>query len=389
MTFSDAQVRLLASKLEAKHIRVRESQGKELSYIEGWHSIAEANRIFGFDGWDRETLHVECIWQQGGREPRSCAYMARVRIRVRAGDTVVSRDGTGFGQGTGANLGEAQEKAVKEAETDATKRALSTFGNIFGLALYDKDQKGVRRPRSLALRSAPEAAFAAKDAPMAWSLMSATGAVVAEYQSPRDFCAGLRQSLEEAVDQKSLEELWRLNDGHLSELRRYRPELRTSRGAHYVDLLERVFDKQFQRLSVPAPRPISAGREPDVAPGSDAGVAGSRRIRDTGHLARVGARPCLVCGRAPSHAHHLMFAQPRAMGSKVSDEWTVPLCYLHHRALHDHGAEERWWQERDIDPLAEAQRLWQETRRGAAPTDALEAPAPAQEAEPAGAAAGD
>jgi hypothetical protein len=80
------------------------------------------------------------------------------------------------------------------------------------------------------------------------------------------------------------------------------------------------------------------------------------------HLRFVGARPCLVCGRSPSHAHHLRHAQPRALGRKVSDEWVVPLCALHHRALHGVGREEVWWQEKKLDPLTEARKLWRESR---------------------------
>jgi hypothetical protein len=85
-------------------------------------------------------------------------------------------------------------------------------------------------------------------------------------------------------------------------------------------------------------------------------------LRDAAHLQFVADLPCIVCGRSSGHAHHLLFAQPRAMGRKVSDEWTVPLCLLHHRALHDAGNEERWWEERRIDARAEAEALWQQSR---------------------------
>jgi len=145
MPFSEAQVRLLSTKLNEKVVRTRQLGGKTLSYIEGWHVIAEANRIFGFDGWDRETVAAECIWQEPKREPKVCAYAVRVRIKVRAGNTMICREGSGVGQGTGVTLGEAHESALKEAETDAMKRAFATFGNQFGLALYDKEQNGVRR----------------------------------------------------------------------------------------------------------------------------------------------------------------------------------------------------------------------------------------------------
>ncbi len=50
------------------------------------------------------------------------------------------------------------------------------------------------------------------------------------------------------------------------------------------------------------------------------------------------------------------------MGRKVSDEWVVPLSTAHHRAVHDVGNEERWWEHPGIDPVSEAQRLWQQTR---------------------------
>ena len=86
------------------------------------------------------------------------------------------------------------------------------------------------------------------------------------------------------------------------------------------------------------------------------------RRRDRDHLKFVSTQSCLACGRRPSDAHHLRFAQQRAMGRKVSDEYTVPLCRLHHRELHRHGDERRWWQQLAIDPLQSAQRLWQQTQ---------------------------
>lgn len=82
------------------------------------------------------------------------------------------------------------------------------------------------------------------------------------------------------------------------------------------------------------------------------------RERDRDHLRFVASQPCLVCGRIPSDAHHIKFAEQRAMGRKVSDRLTVPLCRLHHRELHRRGKERAWWQIREIDPLAVAARLW-------------------------------
>ncbi len=96
-------------------------------------------------------------------------------------------------------------------------------------------------------------------------------------------------------------------------------------------------------------------------------ISAPRRVRDKEHLRYVAQQPCLVCGRSPGHAHHLRFAQPRALGRKVSDEWVVPLCATHHRALHGVGDEERWWKERGIDPIGHARILWWTTRFSKAP----------------------
>lgn len=82
------------------------------------------------------------------------------------------------------------------------------------------------------------------------------------------------------------------------------------------------------------------------------------RRRSKAHLAFVREHPCLVCRQTPSDAHHLKFAQPRALGRKVSDEFTVPLCRSHHQALHRHGNERAWWIDMQISPLPVASELW-------------------------------
>ena len=86
------------------------------------------------------------------------------------------------------------------------------------------------------------------------------------------------------------------------------------------------------------------------------------RLRDRDHRNFVSTQPCVVCGRSPSDAHHLRFAQPRALGRKVSDEFTVPVCRLHHRELHRTGDEAAWWRRIKIDPLPIAHRLWRRAR---------------------------
>jgi hypothetical protein len=153
--FSAEQIAALAAPLDRAKVRQREQGRTAVSYIEGWQVIAEANRIFGFDGWQRLTLQLRCIHQAerligsraNGREPKpgwGVTYTARVRITVGGpGLPVVIREGCGAGHGIDTDLGQAHESALKEAETDAMKRALMTFGNPFGLALYDKQQREV------------------------------------------------------------------------------------------------------------------------------------------------------------------------------------------------------------------------------------------------------
>jgi hypothetical protein len=92
-----------------------------------------------------------------------------------------------------------------------------------------------------------------------------------------------------------------------------------------------------------------------------------RRYRDRAHLEFVSSQPCLLCGRRPSDAHHLRFAQPRALGRRVSDEFTVPLCRTHHRILHRRGDEPAWWESVKLDPVAVARQLWERTRLNGAP----------------------
>jgi hypothetical protein len=98
-----------------------------------------------------------------------------------------------------------------------------------------------------------------------------------------------------------------------------------------------------------------------------------RRYRDRAHLRFVSAQPCLICGRRPSDAHHLRFAQPRALGRRVSDEYTVPLCRSHHRALHRCGDETAWWKRNGVDPIGVAAELWQRTRLDGPRAERIEA----------------
>jgi DNA repair and recombination protein RAD52 len=157
--FSVQQKRELRGKLWKKHVKGRELGNIILSYIEGWHAIDEANRIFGFDMWTRETVEIKCVHETGyqrkgydnkpDKDMWKVSYIAKVRVRV--GDVVREGFGAGHGFSEPNNAGDAHESALKEAETDAMKRALMTFGNKFGLALYDKGQDNVSEKQPVAL----------------------------------------------------------------------------------------------------------------------------------------------------------------------------------------------------------------------------------------------
>jgi DNA recombination protein Rad52 len=143
MTFDKDIIKALSGKLDPAHVKERSQSGRKLSYVEGWHAIAEANRIFGFDAWNRETVDIRLVQERertvGQGTGWGVTYIARVRVTVGS----IIREGVGSGHGIDRDLGLAHESAIKEAETDAMKRALMTFGNPFGLALYDKDQSNV------------------------------------------------------------------------------------------------------------------------------------------------------------------------------------------------------------------------------------------------------
>lgn len=104
--------------------------------------------------------------------------------------------------------------------------------------------------------------------------------------------------------------------------------------------------------------PGEPGAQP-AAPRMVSPLTKQSRIRNKAHLAFVASHPCLICQRTPCDAHHLKFAQPKALGRKVSDEFTVPICRDHHHELHRHGNETAWWANLRIAPLSIAKELWQ------------------------------
>ena len=296
MSFTDRQLRALGRRVPERFIKSRNSGGKELSYIEGWYAITEANRIFGFDGWDRETVEVKCLQGREVRGTYSAVYSARVRIRVRAADDEIVREGHGTGEAYGQSLGEVHDRALKAAETDATKRALATFGKPFGLALY----AGLRPP---ARALDPE------------YLVVQNGSALPGGDVPPEVS---RDGGEPAI---------------------------SASGVHPAN----------------GSRASTSGARPHRVEKSALALSEPARVRDKEHLRFVASQPCVLCGTVPSDAHHVRYAQPRAMSRKVSDEFTVPLCRAHHGEFHQEGNEAAWWHDMGIDPLEVAKRLWEES----------------------------
>ena len=103
MGFSEKQVQALRRSLNPRHVRTREANGRELSYIEGWYAISEANRIFGFDGWSRETMETRCVLARENRGSFLAVYVAKVRITVHADGATIVREGHGSGEGRGTS----------------------------------------------------------------------------------------------------------------------------------------------------------------------------------------------------------------------------------------------------------------------------------------------
>jgi hypothetical protein len=282
MALSTSQTRMLNRPAHKNYIKFREVDGKSLAYIEGWHAIEQANRIFGVEAWDRETVWSECIWRTPVDAQYGAAYLTRVRITIRTGKDVIVREGVGAAEAIAPTPGQAHEKAIKASETDATKRALSTLGNCFGLFLYRKGKElaALAKPDGNGLEQLPPPCTKSRAEPL-------------EPRSP-------------------------------------------------VEIKPSPESRQIDKSQLPFGEP--------------------KRLRKPEHLRLVAQEPCLICGRQPTQAHHLRFAQPRALGRKVSDEFAVPLCAFHHSEVHRSGRELNWWRARGVDPVGVARALWDKSR---------------------------
>jgi hypothetical protein len=320
MGFSTKQMSALQRNPDQRNVKTREVNGRSLSYIEGWHAISEANRIFGFDAWNRETAESKCVLARENRGAFHAVYIARVRITVQADGSIVVREGHGTGEGRGSSPGEVHDLALKAAETDATKRALATFGKPFGLALYGSGKT------KLNVKISPPA-------------VAPNGQALNPPMPPDDTTPIPRPSRYYGRRQDPVTQ----DTASARQQFKVQPSTDLSIAPTWSEPPQARIDKSVLTISEP------------------------KRHRDKTHLRFVGSRPCLVCGRQPSDAHHLRFAQPRALGMKVSDEFTVPLCREHHRQLHNAGNEQAWWHNLSIKPLPIAQDLWAESGMKALP----------------------
>lgn len=307
MGFSAKQLVALKRSLDSRQIRTREAHGRALSYIEGWFAISEANRIFGFDGWSRETVETRCVLARENRGTFTAVYIAKVRITVQAEGCTIVREGHGSGEGRGTSPGEVHDIALKAAETDATKRALATFGKPFGLELY-RQRRTAAQEMNLKSPINPPTRL------------------------------GFHPDDTTPIPRPSRYHGWRED-----------PKIETGRPT----------PAQPAEGAPPlAPEFLPEGRKVDK---SALALPEPKRRRDKSHLRFIASQPCIVCGRHPSDPHHLRFAQPRALGVKVSDEFTVPLCRGHHRQLHQAGNEIAWWNKLKIDALCVARQFWERT----------------------------
>ena len=135
MGFTVKQTQALRRGLSSRRIRTREANGRELSYIEGWYAISEANRIFGFDAWSRETVEPRCVLARENRGSFLAVYTAKVRITVHADGSTIVREGHGSGEGRGTVLHLKRPKRTPPSERwrpSANRSGLNSIGRTRG-----------------------------------------------------------------------------------------------------------------------------------------------------------------------------------------------------------------------------------------------------------------
>lgn len=260
-----------------EHIKTRQDEDKTLAYLEGWYVIAEANRIFGPENWDRITLATQSVWQGRINNNPCCAYTARVRICVRAGLTTLTREGSGFGQARGRDQGEAHGLALKAAETDATKRALSTLGAPFGLMLYDPDHPATAAAIARGMQEVPASTTPQSRTPCnaakipatleasttaPWIAFGAAGEVMGVFRDPILCCSAIRRTIEGASSVPALEAVYQANRRTMARLYSERPELRSDADQHYTHILSALFQTKLKRYATTGEPLPNARKQP-------------------------------------------------------------------------------------------------------------------------------
>ena len=294
MGFSAKQVQALRRSLDHRHVRTRDANGRELSYIEGWYAISEANRIFGFDGWSRETVETRCVLARENRGSFLAVYIAEG-----ADHRCTPTDATSFAKAMARAKAGLPRRA--RSMTSLSKRRkpmppnarLATFGKPFGLELYRKDKSAVRQASPLAT-------------------LAPAGQAQRFGLHPDDTTPIPRPS----------HYYGRRHQNSMTETSfqiKAKPRQKPRQRHHWRPRLPKTLSKLNRQEPTRHRRTQAAARQ---GPPEICGLT------------------TLSCLRPPAiDPHHLRFAQPRAIGLKVSDEFTVPLCRGHHRELHQAGNE--------------------------------------------------
>ena len=302
------------------------------------------------------------------------------------------------GKGAGTSPGEVHDIALKAAETDATKRALATFGRPFGLELHNgarREQQDCQRrpgasssaqkdglarsaPAPIARRAEPHPSRdGSTDRPnpvaSAPSLVpdvantnktgANTYATQADSHDPPSAVHGAVSRPSPYLGRERFQQDRAANDALVKQAEQQALAAEAARQAGSSHTALKTYDQPGTL------QPLAPTTMPHAPPLAVSKIDKSvltfgepKRLRDKAHLRFVASQPCLICGRNPSDAHHLRFAQPRALGRKVSDEFAVPLCRTHHREVHQTGNEAALWEDLEINALEIAKALWDQNR---------------------------
>ena len=206
--------------------------------------------------------------------------------------------------------------------------------------------------------------------PLPWVLIDQDGERRGAFAKPVDFLAAMRRQIDAYRSAKKVESFIHQNRKMLDTMLEHLPDLKSGSGKHYVSLVSRYAARKAKLLEsteASLEKGAPEQKEPlENAPGRMNAGGDCTRVRSKDHLRYVSSLPCLVCGRSPSQAHHVRYAQPRGLGLKVGDQWTVPLCNRHHRSLHDSGVERDWWEQNGLNPIDNARKNWRSSRMLAA-----------------------